>query len=630
MNIVKLKPALVSYIWGGDRLHPKFNKDKGENIGEAWELSYNKEKPCLIASGENVGTPLMDVASSNDVGDNSKGMEFFPLLIKLIDPAQNLSVQVHPSDEYALKNENQYGKTEMWYIVDAGEDAYIYFGLKEEVSKEELPKLMESGDIEGKLNRIDVKNGDVFMVNSGTIHAIGKNALLYEVQQNSTLTYRLYDYKRVDKFGNERELHREKAAAVTNLAPLKVSQDNKHIETVIDDGTNLFRKTRLGYCKYFYSEEYETKGEVTTMGAKDTFMVLTVVSGNGTIDGIDVVCGDTVFVPSNHKEFTIKGEMKAVMSKVVKYYVGIDLGGTMIKGGVVTSDGEVLYNTQIDTETKLGSEKVVANIIKLVQILLDETKLQSEDLVGIGVGIPGTIDSKDRVVKYSNNLHWKNVDLKPIGKHFNLPIKATNDANAAALGEALFGVGKNYKDSILLTLGTGVGSGIVLDKKIYEGNYSAGAEIGHTVICVGGEPCTCGRRGCFEAYASATALIRMAKKEMESNPNSKMWTAVNGDIEKVEGKTVVSLINEDESAKKVFDEYLMYLSEGIANVANTFRPEVIMLGGGVANAGDTLIKPLQKLVSEKLFGGDLIPTVKVAKATRKNDAGFLGAAGLLM
>ena len=209
-----------------------------------------------------------------------------------------------------------------------------------------------------------------------------------------------------------------------------------------------------------------------------------------------------------------------------------------------------------------------------------------------------------------------------------LRVKIANDANVAALGEAKFGAAKGCQDVILLTLGTGVGGGIVADGKLIEGNKSAGAELGHTVIVLNGEQCTCGRKGCLEAYASATALIRDTKRAMEAHKDSKMWEI--GSTDKVTGKTAFDYKDSDPYAKAVVDGYIEHLALGITNFANIFRPETVLLGGGVCAQGDNLVKPLQKLLNRDLFAGELGPQVPIRIAALGNSAGLLGAAALLM
>ena len=313
----------------------------------------------------------------------------------------------------------------------------------------------------------------------------------------------------------------------------------------------------------------------------------------------------------------------------MKYYLGIDLGGTFIKGGVVDENGKIIAKDKVPTEKEKGAEGVMDNVALLVDKLLAAANLKKSDIGGVGMGVPGMINGKDGIVVISNNLNWLHVEMvKGMKERTGLDFTITNDANAAALGEATYGVGRDYDDSILLTLGTGVGGGIVLSNRIVEGNKSAGAELGHMVICDGGEQCTCGRKGCFEAYCSATALIRDTKRAMLAHKDSKMWEI--GDIEKVSGKTAFDYKDTDKCAREVVDNYIEKLACGIANIANIFRPHVVMLGGGVCAQGDNLIKPVQKIVDEQIFGTIHGPKCPVIIAKLGNDAGMLGAAALVM
>lgn len=312
-----------------------------------------------------------------------------------------------------------------------------------------------------------------------------------------------------------------------------------------------------------------------------------------------------------------------------KYYVGIDLGGTFIKGGIVDDKGEIIAENKVPTESEKGYDAVTKNIAKLTELLLESAKMSANDVVGIGMGVPGMIDSKNGVVIFSNNLNWKDVHIaEDVEKLTGLSVKIANDANVAALGESTFGAGRYYDDCILITLGTGVGGGIIVGNRLVEGNKSAGAELGHMVIVDGGEQCTCGRKGCFEAYCSATALIRDTKRAMLAHKDSLMWEI--GDIDKVDGKTVFDYKDKDVYAKEVVDNYVEKLGCGIANIANIFRPHAVMLGGGVCAQGDNLIKPLQKVVDREIFAGRLGPQCPVIVTKLGNKAGTLGAAALLM
>ena len=220
------------------------------------------------------------------------------------------------------------------------------------------------------------------------------------------------------------------------------------------------------------------------------------------------------------------------------FVFGVDIGGTGVKSGIVNEKGEIIAKSYIYTDKGHDYKVIVKDIAEQLKALSKESGIALSEISGIGIGCPGAINSKKGMVDYANNLHWTDVPIvDEIRKYIDLPAMVSNDANVAALGETLFGAGKNYSSTVLITLGTGVGGGVVIDNKLFEGNESKGTELGHTVIMRGGELCTCGRRGCLEAYASATALIRDTKVAMNKDKTSAMWDYVGGDIDKVDGKT---------------------------------------------------------------------------------------------
>lgn len=616
MQIVKLYPECKDNIWGGTLLRDKYGKQTDKEIvAESWELSFHKDGPTRLANGKT----LQEEVTPAELGKNCEGFPFFPMLAKLIDAKQDLSVQVHPSDAYALAHENSFGKTEMWYIVEAEKGAGIYLGFKKDVTQEEYEQAIKNHTLTELLNFFEVKAGECYFIPSGTIHAIGSGCLICEIQQNSNLTYRVYDYGRKDKNGNERELHVEKALKVTNLskyeyAPLQAQTEQGQL---------------LGLSRYFTTTSVKVDGEKKLFADKKTFKCVICVQGEGEIDGQKVCLGDSYFVPAGYGEFTLQGEMQLIVAEVRKYYVGIDLGGTFIKGGIVDDLGNIIVEDKTPTESDKGADRVATNIANLAKSLMEKAGLIPDDMVGLGMGVPGMIDSKAGNVVYSNNLEWKDFAIgEDVSKKTGLKVKIANDANVAALGEVKFGAAKDYEDAVMLTLGTGVGGGIVVENNLLEGNKSAGAELGHMVIVANGEQCTCGRKGCLEAYASATALIRDTKRAMEVHKDSKMWEI--GSLDKVTGKTAFDYKDSDPYAKAVVDNYIEHLAFGITNLANIFRPEAVLLGGGVCAQGDELVKPLQKIVDRDIFAGELGPRVPIRIAELENSAGVLGAAALLM
>ena len=313
------------------------------------------------------------------------------------------------------------------------------------------------------------------------------------------------------------------------------------------------------------------------------------------------------------------------------YRAGIDLGGTYIKAGIVDGNQKIIAQTSAPTGAERSPEEVIADMAALVKQLLGELALDESALAGIGVGSPGLVDAQAGVVRYSNNISWENVALvRELGKYFSCEIRISNDANCAALGEVKAGAAKDVSNAILLTLGTGVGGGIILNGKVFEGSNAGGAELGHTSMILGGEPCTCGRRGCVEAYASATALIRDAKRAAAADRNSLMNQMCGGKIENMNGKIPFDAALEgDQAAKEVVENYYTYLAEAIANYVNIFRPDVVLLSGGICNQGKRLTESVEDHLSFLCFGGDRAFVPPVRCAILGNDAGIIGAANLI-
>lgn len=311
------------------------------------------------------------------------------------------------------------------------------------------------------------------------------------------------------------------------------------------------------------------------------------------------------------------------------YTIGIDIGGMSIKVGVVDSNGKILLQSRVKTAST--ATQCVDNMAEQIKSLLEDLNISIKDIDGIGIGCPGAVTSETGVVAFLPNLGWENVPLADmIKKYYDLPVKISNDANVAALAEAIYGCAKNYNTSIMFTLGTGVGGGIIIDKKLFEGAYSRGAELGHVTLFLDGEPCSCGRRGCVECYTSATALIKQTKVAMQNDKNSKMWEFVGGDLEKVDGRTAFECSKiGDESAIKVVDTYVYYLAESMLNMFNIFRPDAFILGGGVSAQGDYLVNKLKAYCEKFDYGYKNAPRTEILVATLGNDAGIIGAAALL-
>ena len=311
------------------------------------------------------------------------------------------------------------------------------------------------------------------------------------------------------------------------------------------------------------------------------------------------------------------------------HYVGIDIGGTSIKVGFVDEAGNILSKYGIPIIPGENQEETIINLAKTVN---EHAKEKGYKIAGIGLGCPGSIDSVNGICDYSNNLDWHNLKIcEIIEQYCNVKARITNDANAAILGEAKFGIAKNYHNVVMLTLGTGVGGGLYLDDHLFEGNQGKGAEVGHALFKYNGRQCTCGRKGCIEAYCSATALINDTRNAMRKDRKSAMWEYADYDLNKVDGRTAFECAKQgDKTAIKVVNNYLDYLASSIIVFCNIFRPDAVVLGGGISNQGDNLIKPLEKRLIEQHYGYQCAPKVELLIASLGNDAGLLGAAALVM
>ena len=312
------------------------------------------------------------------------------------------------------------------------------------------------------------------------------------------------------------------------------------------------------------------------------------------------------------------------------YYIGVDLGGTNIAVGITDENGNILVKGKVPTGKERHSDEIVADMGALCASLVKEAGLTFDDIAYAGVAAPGSVDPQSGEIKYANNINMLHYPLaKKLMEH--IPVKKVyleNDANAAALAEAKAGAGKGYNDVIMITLGTGVGGGIVIGGKLYSGFNYAGAELGHVVIEYNGRPCTCGRKGCWEAYSSATALITMTKEKMEETRDTVMWELCENGAKKVSGRTAFKAAKMgDKAGREVVEKYIDYLACGITNMVNIFQPEVLCIGGGVCGEGDYLLAPLKKIVDRDQYGTAAHDDKTILKiAELGNDAGIIGAA----
>lgn len=314
----------------------------------------------------------------------------------------------------------------------------------------------------------------------------------------------------------------------------------------------------------------------------------------------------------------------------MKYYVGIDLGGTNIVAGVVDENYNIIHKASVKTNRPRPEKEIADDMAKVALQAIAEANLTVDDVEWIGIGTPGIANSKEGIIEYSCNLGFDNTPMvKYIQEHINKPVYVENDANAAAYGEYVAGAGKGHNSLVCITLGTGVGGGVVTDGKILTGFNFAGAELGHMVIEADGVQCSCGRKGCFEAYSSATGLIRMTKEAMEKDKDSSMWDLVRERNNKVSARISYDAMRMgDKSATEVVDKFTKYLATGLTNVINIFQPEVLCIGGGVCNEGDALLNPVKELVAKEVYTRNSPKNTEIVIAKLGNDAGIIGAAFL--
>lgn len=313
----------------------------------------------------------------------------------------------------------------------------------------------------------------------------------------------------------------------------------------------------------------------------------------------------------------------------MKYYIGIDLGGTNIKAGVVNENYEIIAKASTKTLCPRPAKEIADDMAKVSIEACKNAGISVDDVEWIGIGTPGIADNINGTIPYSNNLGFKDVPIrKYIREHIDKPVYVANDANAAAYGEFVAGAAKGACDAVCITLGTGVGAGVIIDGKIFTGRNLAGTEIGHMVIEADGPQCTCGRKGCFEVFSSATGLINMTKQAIAENPGS-VLAKYEKDDGKVSARHAFMAMREGDAAgKAVVDKYIKYLAAGITNVINIFQPDILCIGGGVCNEGDPLMKPMVELVKKEVYTRMLDKNTEITVAKLGNDAGIIGAAFL--
>ena len=371
MSILKLKPSCKDYLWGGHRLVEEYKKEySGEVLAETWELSCHPAGPSYVDNGPYKGKTLQEYINQEGkqvLGKNCRRFRDFPILAKFIDARDNLSIQVHPDNRYALQNEGQYGKTEMWYVMEAGENSYLYYGFQREISREEFAERIQSDTLLEVLHAVPVQKGDVLFIESGTIHAIGKDILIAEIQQNSNVTYRVYDYGRVGKDGRKRDLHIEKALAVTNRVPIFKSKSSY---------------PHVADCDYFTVDKLNLDGIM--MGRMEgnvtdrSFVSLLFLDGEGTItckgEQLDYKKGDSFFLSAGSGAYEIAGKcdvlITTIREKAGSVRVGVWMGGDQTQIGLVDDHQKILAAKTFATHAERGADAMIGETAKEILALL--------------------------------------------------------------------------------------------------------------------------------------------------------------------------------------------------------------------------------------------------------------------
>ena len=314
----------------------------------------------------------------------------------------------------------------------------------------------------------------------------------------------------------------------------------------------------------------------------------------------------------------------------MKYSAAIDLGGTNIGIGIVSEEGELVFKTSVPVEDNKNPEALLTQMAEGTKQCIADCGIDPSEIVFVGIGIPGLIKGPKGPVILAANINWHNVDaVSFLEEKIGLPVYLGNDADCAAMGEYHSGSGKQFRSLIMITLGTGIGGGVVIDGKLFPGCNGFGGEFGHIPLVHNGVTCGCGKKGCFEIYGSANALKRETREAAEQHPESIIWEMCEGNLDNIGGRTAFDAADQgDETGKAVVEQYISYLADGISGIINLFRPEVVVLGGGVSNQGASLLDPLNEKVHELCLANETIEVPKVIKASLGNSAGIIGA-GLL-
>ncbi len=314
----------------------------------------------------------------------------------------------------------------------------------------------------------------------------------------------------------------------------------------------------------------------------------------------------------------------------MNYYIGIDLGGTNIAVGVVDENYNIVGRAKRKTVVTDNPIRIIDDMAETAKEAVANSGLKLSDIKGCGVGAPGSVDCVNGILYAAHNIRINDLNIKKLmEERLNVPTLVANDANAAALGEMLAGAGKGADNFVIITLGTGVGGGVIMNGKMLVGHNFAGGELGHIMLIYNGEPCTCGRKGCWETYASATALIRQTKRKMEETPDSVMWSLADNNLDNVDGRTAFDAMRKgDKAGKEVVEQYVEYVAAGATDIVNIFQPEILTIGGGISKEEEALVKPITEYVNSHIYSSGTGKLTKINVAQLGNDAGIIGAAFL--
>ena len=432
MKLYRLQPAYSDYVWGGTNLIENWGKKPpSRQLAESWEISLHPEGESRVTGGIDDGKPLSQVLTRADWGENCQNFPIFPLMVRLVDAGQNLSIQVHPDDAFAQTQGEMWGKTEMWFVLESKPGSGIYCGFKQPISREEFAERIQDSTIIQALRFIELEQGQAIKIDAGTVHAICAGLTVVEVNQNSNSTYRIYDYDRKDTEGNPRRpLHIEEAKAVSRLSPYT----RKNNKVQMEPGKTLLCASR---CFSVYEYNYN----ICTQNKKDTdltaliisvdkrsFCTLTFLEGEGSLNGQSFSKGNSFLATAGDGLLKIEGTCRFILTKVVKYFVKINIDGKNTEGVVCDQDSFLLSQNKTAIQAHLSAEQIIQNLVEIIAQLLDQAGLDINDVEGIDIGIPNDNDDKAGIGHNFGSFCRDNVPIHDILKtHYNLPIRITNE-----------------------------------------------------------------------------------------------------------------------------------------------------------------------------------------------------------